>query len=163
MKKTSLWTRLLGSSRGQSLIEFAMVLPFLLVLGFAMTEFGRALWMQNVLTEAAGAGARAAMMADNNTYASKAADAADRCLIANNMGSAKVGGAAINSQIVTVNGNNAVKVVVTRDFSFIPGSKNKTGLLTDPFGKSKDKVSVGTFTVTGTAIAKCEGDGWTNN
>jgi Flp pilus assembly protein TadG len=163
MNRKSLWTRLLRSSRGQSLIEFGMVLPFLLVVGFAITEFGRALWTQNVLTEAAGAGARAAMMADPNTYQTKAQDAADHCLIANKMGTAQGGGAVVAADLITdTNGNPCVRVKVTRDFSFIPGSGGGGGLLTAPFGGKSNTIALGTFTIAGVAIAKQEGKGWGN-
>ena len=46
--------------RGQSLIEFALVLPMLLVVMLMITEFGRALFQYNVLSQAARAGARVA-------------------------------------------------------------------------------------------------------
>jgi Flp pilus assembly protein TadG len=51
-----------GSGRAQSLVEFAMVLPMLLVVGFIITEFGRALWIKNVLTQAAREGCRTAVV-----------------------------------------------------------------------------------------------------
>jgi Flp pilus assembly protein TadG len=161
MNRKSLLSRLLLSSCGQSLIEFGMVLPFLLVVAFAITEFGRALWTQNVLTEAAGAGARAAMMADNNSYQTKAQQAADACLVANKMGTTMNGGATVTADIVQVNGNDAIRVKVTRDFSFIPGSGG-SGLVTGPFGGNKNKIALGTFTIAGVAVAKEEGTGWGN-
>ena len=162
MKQNSLLSRLIRSSRGQSLIEFAMVLPFLLVVGFAITEFGRALWMQSVLTTAAGAGARAAMMSSSDTYQAKAQDAADRVLIANKMGTGASGGAVVTADLVTANGLASVRVKVARDFSFIP-SGNGGGLPTTPFAGNKDKIALGTFSVAGVAVMKQEGDGWGNN
>ena len=47
-------------NRGQSLVEFALVLPMLLVVMLMITEFGRALYQYNVLSQAARAGARVA-------------------------------------------------------------------------------------------------------
>jgi hypothetical protein len=47
-------------TRGQSLVEFALVLPMLLVVMLMITEFGRALYQYNVLSQAARAGARVA-------------------------------------------------------------------------------------------------------
>jgi Flp pilus assembly protein TadG len=43
---------------GQSLLEFAIVLPVLLLLGFGITEFGRAYYQYNTLSKAIREGAR---------------------------------------------------------------------------------------------------------
>ena len=43
----------LSSERGQSLVEFALVVPILLLLVFGIAEFGRAWMTQNILTGAA--------------------------------------------------------------------------------------------------------------
>ena len=48
--------------RGQSVVELALVLPFLLLVLFGITEFGRAWATQNVLTSAAREGARLAVV-----------------------------------------------------------------------------------------------------
>ncbi|EFI60367.1 MULTISPECIES: TadE/TadG family type IV pilus assembly protein [Comamonas] len=42
----------LSSHRGVALIEFALILPLLLILTFITTEFGRALYQYNTLTKA---------------------------------------------------------------------------------------------------------------
>ena len=44
------------------MIEFAIVLPVLLMLVFGITEFGRALWTVNVMTSAAREGVRVAVV-----------------------------------------------------------------------------------------------------
>jgi Flp pilus assembly protein TadG len=49
-------------NHGQSVVEFALVLPLLLLLVFGITEFGRAWLTQNVLTSAAREGARLAVV-----------------------------------------------------------------------------------------------------
>lgn len=49
-------------TRGQSVIEFALVLPLILVLVFGITEFGRAWMAVNVLTSAAREGCRLAVV-----------------------------------------------------------------------------------------------------
>ncbi len=46
------------SERGQSLVEFAMVLPLLLLIALGVVEFGRAYYQYNVLTKAVREGAR---------------------------------------------------------------------------------------------------------
>jgi Flp pilus assembly protein TadG len=151
MKRKSLFSRLIRSSHGQSLIEFGMVLPFLLVVAFIITEFGRALWVQNVLTEAAGAGARAAIQATAATYQDKAEAAANRVLDANKMGTAT--GTVVTSTIYNEpNGEPGIWVKVSRDFQFIPGSGGQgSGLPTTPFAKPKDSIPLGTLTIAGDA------------
>ena len=44
------------------MIEFAIVLPLLLMLVFGITEFGRALWTVNIMTSAAREGVRVAVV-----------------------------------------------------------------------------------------------------
>ncbi len=44
--------------RGQSLVEFAMVLPLLLLIALGVVEFGRAYYQYNTLTKAVREGAR---------------------------------------------------------------------------------------------------------
>lgn len=44
--------------KGQSLVEFAMVLPLLLMIAFGVTELGRAYYQYNTLTKAIRDGAR---------------------------------------------------------------------------------------------------------
>jgi len=46
------------SERGQSLLEFAMVLPLLLLIALGVVEFGRAYYQYNTLTKAVREGAR---------------------------------------------------------------------------------------------------------
>ena len=51
--------RIRETEAGQSLVEFAMVLPLFLVLLFALVDFGRAFYSWMVITNAAREGARA--------------------------------------------------------------------------------------------------------
>jgi len=53
-------SQLMKNDRGQSLVEFALTLPMLLVVMFMVTEFGRALFQYNVLAQATREGARSA-------------------------------------------------------------------------------------------------------
>jgi len=53
---------LIRGNRGQSMIEFALVLPLLLAILFGITEFGRAWMTANILTSAAREGARLAVV-----------------------------------------------------------------------------------------------------
>jgi Flp pilus assembly protein TadG len=53
-------------NRGQSVIEFAIVLPLLLLIVFGITEFSRAWMTVNILTQAAREGARLAVVTAPN-------------------------------------------------------------------------------------------------
>lgn len=59
--------RTFGSDeRGQALVEFALVLPILLILVVGIIEFGRAWNMHQIITDAAREGARKAAIADES-------------------------------------------------------------------------------------------------
>lgn len=49
-------------NRGQSVVEFALVLPLILLVLFGITEFGRAWMTMNILTSAAREGCRLAVV-----------------------------------------------------------------------------------------------------
>lgn len=44
--------------KGVAIVEFALILPFLLLLSFTTTEFGRAIWQYNTLTKSVRDAAR---------------------------------------------------------------------------------------------------------
>jgi Flp pilus assembly protein TadG len=52
------------SEKGQSLVEFALVVPMLLLLVFGIAEFGRAWMVKNILTGAAREASRVAVVRD---------------------------------------------------------------------------------------------------
>ena len=54
------WMR--GADRGAAAVEFALLLPLLLILVFGIIDFGRMLNAQITLTEAAREGARASVL-----------------------------------------------------------------------------------------------------
>ena len=54
-------------SRGQSLVEFALVLPLFLLLFFAIVDMGRAVFVYNSVTNAAREGARLAIVNQDTT------------------------------------------------------------------------------------------------
>jgi Flp pilus assembly protein TadG len=56
-------TRRRGRNRGQALVEFALVLPIILLLVVGMLEFARAWNLHQVMTDAAREGARRAVIA----------------------------------------------------------------------------------------------------
>ena len=53
---------LIHRNRGQALVEFALVLPLILLLCFGITEFGRCWMTVNILTAAAREGCRLAVV-----------------------------------------------------------------------------------------------------
>ncbi|MCK4858006.1 MAG: pilus assembly protein [candidate division Zixibacteria bacterium] len=54
------FVRIRNDSRGNAVIEFALVLPILLLVLFGITEFGRAIMTKNILHTASREGARLA-------------------------------------------------------------------------------------------------------
>jgi Flp pilus assembly protein TadG len=50
------------NTKGQTLVETALILPILLILVLGIFEFGRAMYIKNTLNNAARAGARAAVV-----------------------------------------------------------------------------------------------------
>src|SRR5919202_6635011 len=60
MRRTSQIGSFLSSELGAAIVEFAIVLPLLLLLVFGIADFGRALFIKNNLTSAARSGARVA-------------------------------------------------------------------------------------------------------
>ncbi|MFA7403997.1 MAG: TadE/TadG family type IV pilus assembly protein [Pelobacteraceae bacterium] len=64
-----------GYERGQALVEFALILPFLLLLLFGVIEFGRALFQKNMTVNAARSGARAGAVSPAASYTSNINDA----------------------------------------------------------------------------------------
>lgn len=53
--------------KGQSIVEFAVLLPIVLMVLFGITEFGRAIMVKNVLHTAAREGARLAVVSDSTS------------------------------------------------------------------------------------------------
>jgi Flp pilus assembly protein TadG len=148
-KSRALWS----SGRGQSLVEFALILPLLLVVAFIITEFGRALWIKNVLTEAAGNAARAAIVSNATDFEADAREAADRMLVPMGMGTTSADPSSFDAEVLTQNGTQVVRVTITRTFSFIPGSAGKGGhqLPTNP-GAQGPFINLGDFTITGESV-----------
>jgi hypothetical protein len=139
-------------SRGQSLVEFAMVLPLLLVVGFIITEFGRALWIKNVLTEAAGNAARAAIVTNVGTYVQVATDRANVFLVPNNMSTTQeTDPSVIEVELLPPdNGAQVIRVRISRQFNFVPGQGDGGEMAPGPFATG-DRVGFGSFTIVGEA------------
>lgn len=65
-----------GSDRGAAAVEFALVLPLLLLLLLGIVDFGRAWNMQLALTQAAREGVRSVALSDGTDAAQRTRDAA---------------------------------------------------------------------------------------
>ena len=126
---------ILKSDKGQNLVEFALVVPLLLLLLIGIAEFGRAWMSKNILTGAAREAVRMAAVpppsgVDNAAWAAAVSDRADNIL--------KSAGITVPAgNIVVVDGGTfaPVSVTVSYDFPvtiarFIPGLDNATILLT---------------------------------
>lgn len=105
----------LRESRGNAVVEMALVLPILLLLVFGITEFGRAWMTMNILQTASREGARLAVV----TGPDEAAVIARATAVCN--------AAAIEPTDVNVVGPDAddderkVTVTVTADFNVVTG------------------------------------------
>jgi len=101
------------SRRGQSIIEFGLILPFLLILVFGITELGRALMQTNLLTQATREGARiAAIGKEADTVVARVTGILNAAGIDNN----------VNVTVTGPDGNKMMQVEATSDFDVIPGS-----------------------------------------
>jgi Flp pilus assembly protein TadG len=65
--------QLIKSQKGQSLVEFALVLPVFVVILFGIMEFGRLWEVSNILTSAAREGARVAAVSEPDVEKAKTA------------------------------------------------------------------------------------------
>ncbi len=75
LRRTTIWrdsVQLRGRDRGAAAVEFALILPLLVVLVFGITEFGRAYFVQTTLSGAARDGVRV-MALQNDKVAARAA------------------------------------------------------------------------------------------
>jgi len=104
---------LLAQQRGQSLVEFALLMPILVVILFGAIEFGR-LWMtMNLLTGAAREGARVAAVTTPNVALVQSA--------ANNvLAAANITGATVT--VAGPNASNTVIVTVRLNYTVLTGS-----------------------------------------
>jgi uncharacterized protein (UPF0333 family) len=117
---------------GQAIIEFAVLLPILLLVLFGITEFGRAIMVKNVLHTAAREGARLAVVSDSTSAHGRVLEV---------LNAANVTPKEISIQYVLP--DRKVEVTVKTDFDVLSG-----GIL-DPF--------IGTFELKGKTVMRLEG------
>jgi len=125
----------LKDKKGQSIIEFAVILPILLMVLFGITEFGRAIMVTNVLNTASREGARLAAVSSVSDSLSVRARVVEVLDAAN-----------IDAKDITIQfllSEKSVEVTVTTDFEVLSG-----GIL-DPF--------IGTFELKGKTVMRYEG------
>ncbi len=103
-------------SRGQSLVEFALVLPMLLVVMLMITEFGRALWTYNVLAQSTREGARVAVVSSPANAVADGELAMTTFLAAANM---TVPPTTVLCEVLVINGNTVVRATATRPFTWV--------------------------------------------
>jgi Flp pilus assembly protein TadG len=147
------WNRksFVRDSRGQSLVEFALILPMMLVVMFMITEFGRAIYQFNVLTQATREGVRAAVVADAATAEAVGAKRMNDFLTLANM---KTGSTVTCTIVHNFNGANGVTVVqATADKPFNWAFK---GPMTMQGGASVSKGAKAAWTLHGESVMQSE-------
>ncbi len=105
-----------GENKGQALIEFALCLPFLLLLVLGFVEVGRALWTGHAVSNAAREGTRSAAM----TAGLAENDPRIQEIVRNYLEKAavKTEGVVVTNTAVTARGDR-VKVTVTFPYQYI--------------------------------------------
>jgi Flp pilus assembly protein TadG len=125
--------------RGAAAVEFALMLPMLLLLVFGLIDFGRALYAQITLTQAAREGARLAALGQSSVVSRTQAAAPDLTPVAVSVTTCPVGAGS---------GVNAV-VQVSYTYTFITPVSAIAGL----FGSSGFGASM---TLTAQGVMPCE-------
>lgn len=100
--------------RGNTAVEFALVLPLLLMILVASLEFGRAMWIRQSLQFAVEEAARYALVEDDATASAISARVMARL--------AAAGPSGLPVQVTAATDSSAVSVVATVDFAtVVPG------------------------------------------
>jgi Flp pilus assembly protein TadG len=142
--------RFVRDTRGQSLIEFALILPMMLVVMFMITEFGRALYTYNVLATAARAGARAAVVAGAQTFPQRGGDRAWQILDSAHLRT----GARVDLVVEDNFNGSTMKVVrctITRPFTWVINKPVPVNA-----GAASPTVSTSGLNMTAVALMKTE-------
>jgi len=106
--------RYIGNARGNAVVEFALVLPILLLALFGITEFGRMILTTNILNTASREGARLAAVSPAGETATIEARVNEI------LAAAKVQAKTITVEYLSA--ANSVRVTVTTDFDILSRS-----------------------------------------
>jgi len=104
----------IGNTRGNAIVEFALVLPILLLVLFGITEFGRMILTTNILNTASREGARLAAVSPAGETA------AIEARVNEVLAAAKVHPKAVTVEYLLA--ANSVRVTVTADFDILSRS-----------------------------------------
>jgi Flp pilus assembly protein TadG len=128
--KTMLDSSPRGHMRGSTLVEFALILPVLLILTFLVVDLSRAFGFKNVVTQAAREGSRVAVVTSYNAPDSLQPRAQRRAQAI--LGASYAG---CTATVVGGAGNENIQVVVKGQFKWLyPGLLTRLGIsgLTNP-------------------------------
>jgi Flp pilus assembly protein TadG len=134
--------RRLRDERGASAVEFAFIVPLLILLVLGIAEFGHAFQVQGTLSAAAREGVRAMALQNDPVKAKDAVRQAASSLdpdITNDQIKIKIENSTAQTCPTTGAGNTSVRLTITYPMPF----------LTDFFG--------GGVTLTGTGVMRCNG------
>lgn len=133
--------RAVSQDRGAAAVEFALVMPVLLLLVFGIVDFGRALNAQIMVTQAAREGARWDALGSTQTQiAQRVSDSAQPL-----SGVTTTVGSLCGTGVATQNGS----VTASYSFSYV----TPIGSLMNMFGGS----SLSNMTITGQGVMRCQG------
>ena len=112
-------------NNGSAIVEFALVLPFFILLVVGIVEFSRVLMVQQVITNAAREGARAGSIYINDTDATTKATTISEGYLASSGVNAEL--ATVTPTITTTGGLPALQVLINYNYNsiltgFIPGT-----------------------------------------
>ena len=141
--------------RGAAAVEFALLLPVLLLLVFGIIDFGRALNAQITLTQAAREGARLAALGDPNVVSGAQSAATDLSPVSVTVATCPTGTTS-GASCVTVTtcpagaGAAGIDAVVqaSYSFSFVTPIDGIAGIFGSSFGS--------TMTLTAQGVMRCE-------
>ena len=142
--------RFVRDTRGQSLVEFALILPMMLLVMFMITEFGRAIYQYNVLSQAAREGARIAVVSASGAAVTKGQTRMNDFLANARMDT----GSTVTCEIIDNYNGSGVRVVRAR--ADRPFNWTFAGPLFTIGGGTASKGSKASWTLRGEAIMKSE-------
>lgn len=118
----------LRNNRGQTLVEFALIIPIFLLLVFGMMDFGIVLNQYLVVTEAAREGARSAAVGNSDSDSIAAARVAAATIDQGQLQVTVTPAAKISGSPVTVTVSNPVTIVTPLISAFFPANFQVQGV-----------------------------------